>query len=57
MVGMPGESLETAKASGKLLGEIAARLRVPIVKLFGYTDLFYAIPLVGTPYMIMENLD
>ena len=49
MVGMPGESLETAKASGKLLGEIAAKLRVPIVKLFGYTDLFYAIPLVGTP--------
>lgn len=49
MVGMPGETFETAKESGKLLGEIAARLRVPIKKLFGFTDIFYAIPLVGTP--------
>ena len=31
MVGMPGESLETAKASGKLLGEIAAKLRVRLL--------------------------
>lgn len=49
MVGMPGETLETAKDSGRLLGEIAARLRIPLKNLFGYTDIFYAIPLVGTP--------
>ena len=39
MVGMPGETLETAKASGKFLGEIAARLRVPVSILFKYTDI------------------
>ena len=57
MVGMPGESLETAKESGKFLGQIAAKLRVPLKKLFGYTDIFYAIPLVGTPlYEYGKNL-
>jgi len=49
MVGMPGETLKTAKESGKLLGEIAAKIRLPLKTLFGYTDIFYAIPLVGTP--------
>ena len=49
MVGMPGESLKTAKESGRLLGEIAANLRLPLKTLFGFTDIFYAIPLVGTP--------
>lgn len=57
MVGMPGESLQTAKESGKFLGQIAAKLRVPLKKLFGYTDIFYAIPLVGTPlYEYGKNL-
>jgi|MDTF01.1.fsa_nt_gb anaerobic magnesium-protoporphyrin IX monomethyl ester cyclase len=49
MVGMPGETLKTAKDSGRLLGQIAAKLRLPLKTLFGYTDIFYAIPLVGTP--------
>ena len=49
MVGMPGETQKTAKESGKLLGEISARLRIPLKTLFGYTDIPYAIPLVGTP--------
>jgi len=49
MVGMPGETLQTAKESGKLLGEIAAELRLPLKTLFGYTDILYAIPFVGTP--------
>ncbi len=49
MVGMPGETLETAKDSGRFLGQIAAKLRLPLKTLFGYTDIFYAIPLVGTP--------
>lgn len=49
MVGMPGETIETAKDSGRLLGEIAAQLRVPLKKIFGFTDIFYAIPLFGTP--------
>ena len=49
MVGMPGETLQTAKESGRFLGEIAARSRLPIQTLFGSTDIFYAIPLVGTP--------
>ncbi len=49
MVGMPGETLETAKDSGRFLGEIAAKMRIPVKTLFGWTDIFYAIPLVGTP--------
>ena len=57
MVGMPGETLETAKASGRFLGEIATRLRVPVSILFKYVDIFYAIPLVGTPlYDYGKNL-
>ena len=49
MIGMPGESLETAKKSGELIGEIAARIQVPVDYIFGSTDLRYTIPLVGTP--------
>ncbi len=49
MVGMPGETLDTAKESGKLLGEIAANLRVPLKQIFGLVEIFYAIPLFGTP--------
>jgi len=49
MVGMPGESLNTAMASGKLMGELAAKLNVHVKILFNNMDLFYAIPLVGTP--------
>ena len=57
MVGMPGETLETAKDSGRFLGEIAAKLRLPLKTLFGFTDIFYAIPLVGTPlYEYGKNL-
>ena len=65
MLGMPGESLKTAKASGKLMGEIAAKFGVPVGLIFGNTDLAYAIPLVGTPLyeygkqlgLIGQNLD
>ena len=54
VVGMPGESLQTAKESG-FLGQIAAKLRVP--KSCLVTDIFYAIPLVGTPlYEYGKNL-
>jgi len=49
MLGMPGESLKTARESGKLMGEISARLRVPAGSLFKNTDLNHALPLVGTP--------
>jgi len=49
MLGMPGESLHTARESGKLLGEIAARVGVPPGLLFGHLDPCYAIPLIGTP--------
>ena len=49
MVGMPGESLETIRGSGKLLGELAAYIRVPVGLIFSNTDIPYAIPLVGTP--------
>jgi radical SAM superfamily enzyme YgiQ (UPF0313 family) len=49
MVGMPGETMETAKSSGKLLGEIAFKLKAPLKVIFGLNDIFYAIPLVGTP--------
>lgn len=49
MVGMPGESLKTAMDSGKLMGELAAKLNVHIKVLFKNMDLFYAIPLIGTP--------
>ena len=44
MVGMPGESLETAKESGKFLGQIAAKLRVPL-KNYLDTQIFF------TPYL------
>ena len=57
MVGMPGETLETAKDYGRFLGEIAAKLRLRLKTLFGFTDIFYAIPLVGTPlYEYGKNL-
>ena len=49
MVGMPGENLETIRGSGKLLGELAAHIRVPVGLIFSNTDIPYAIPLVGTP--------
>ena len=50
MLGMPGESLHTARESGKLLGEIAARIGVPPGLIFGVVDIVYALPLVGTPF-------
>lgn len=49
MLGMPGESLKTARESGKLMGEITARLGVPVSSLYKNTDINYALPLVGTP--------
>ena len=49
MVGMPGETMKTVKFSGRLLGEIAFKLKAPLKSIFGLNDIFYAIPLVGTP--------
>jgi hypothetical protein len=49
MLGMPGETLETAMESGKLMGELAAKLNTPVNLIFTNMDIFYAIPLVGTP--------
>ncbi len=49
MIGMPGESLKTIRESGRLMGELAAKMRVPIDLIFGNQDIQYAIPLVGTP--------
>ena len=49
MLGMPGESMKTARESGKLMGEIAARFGVPVSYIFAHNDMSYAIPLVGTP--------
>lgn len=49
MLGMPGESIETTKKSGKLIAELSSKLGVPPSLLFGNQDLLYAIPLVGTP--------
>jgi len=49
MVGMPGENLKTIRESGKLMGEIAAKIRVPSSLVFGHIDICYALPLVGTP--------
>lgn len=49
MLGMPGESLDTCRASGKLMGELAAHIGVPPSTIFAKTDILYAIPLVGTP--------
>lgn len=57
MLGMPGESLETCKASGKLMGELAAHIGIPPSVIFAKTDILYAIPLVGTPlYEYGRNL-
>jgi radical SAM superfamily enzyme YgiQ (UPF0313 family) len=49
MIGMPGESLKTIKESGKLMGEIAAKMRVPLELIYTYVDIAYALPLCGTP--------
>ena len=49
MLGMPGETLETCRQSGKFMGELAAKIRVPVDLLYGNQDLLYTIPLVGTP--------
>ena len=49
MIGMPGENLSTIRESGKLMGEIAAKIKVPASLMFGHLDICYALPLVGTP--------
>lgn len=47
MVGMPGETELTAKETGEMIGTIAAKVGIH-PKLMGY-DIFYALPLPGTP--------
>jgi hypothetical protein len=47
MVGMPGETEVTAKETGEMIGTIAAKAGIH-PKLMGY-DIFYALPLPGTP--------
>ena len=47
MVGMPGEDMESAAQTGDMIGRIAATIGVP-PKAMGY-DIFYALPLPGTP--------
>jgi anaerobic magnesium-protoporphyrin IX monomethyl ester cyclase len=47
MVGMPGETQETAMETGRLVGEISAKMNIH-PKIMGY-DIFYALPLPGTP--------
>jgi hypothetical protein len=47
MVGMPGETLETAKETGRFIGKIALMLNTH-PKNLNY-DLFYALPFPGTP--------
>ena len=49
MIGMPGENLKTIKESGKLMGEIAAKMRVPLDLIYDSIDIAYALPLCGTP--------
>ena len=49
MIGMPGETMKTARESGQLMGEITARIGVPVSLIWGNTDIRYTIPLVGTP--------
>jgi hypothetical protein len=49
MIGMPGENINTIRESGKLMGEIAAKIKVPVSLMFGHIDICYALPLVGTP--------
>jgi radical SAM superfamily enzyme YgiQ (UPF0313 family) len=47
MVGMPGETLDTAKETGVMIGRVAASMNIH-PKVMGY-DIFYALPLPGTP--------
>ena len=49
MLGMPGENFKTVRESGKLMGEIAAKMRVPLNLIYSYIDILYALPLCGTP--------
>jgi len=49
MIGMPGENLKTIKESGKLLGEIAAKMGVSPELIYTNVDISYALPLCGTP--------
>ena len=49
MVGMPGESIRTSMESGKMMGEIAAKLKIPVGLIFAHSDIMYAIPMCGTP--------
>tara|TARA_Y100000590_G_scaffold337441_1_gene384428 strand:- start:4245 stop:6176 length:1932 start_codon:yes stop_codon:yes gene_type:complete len=49
MIGMPGENIRTCRESGKLMGEIAAKIKVPLDFIFKHVDISYALPLIGTP--------
>ncbi len=49
MLGMPGECLQTVRESGKLLGEIGAKIGIPPGLIFEVFDIFHAVPFVGTP--------
>ena len=47
MLGMPGETEETAKETGKFIGNITSKMGVHPTNI--QMDIFYAIPLPGTP--------
>jgi len=65
LLGMPGESMKTAMETGKMMGEISARIGISPGLIFGLIDPYYAIPLVGTPLyeygrqlgLIGQNID
>ena len=49
MIGMPGETDDTIKQTGRLLGEIAAIQGIPPTKFKDEITTFYALPLPGAP--------
>jgi len=49
MIGMPGESMRTARETGRLMGELAANVRVPLSLIQTNPEVPYCIPLIGTP--------
>jgi hypothetical protein len=48
MVGMPGETTQTASETGRFLGTVSSMVGIP-PHLFGSMDIFYAMPLPATP--------
>lgn len=49
MIGMPGETNETVKQTGRLLGEIADMQGIPPARFKEEITTFYALPLPGAP--------